>query len=147
MGEFIRQIWQSQTEMASAVAISKPHVTRLLRAAKVPDEVVHTFGGVHRISFETVERLAKIKKESGRMLLIARAVSLGARSDLKVHEIFAGLASEFLAPIRKQVVRLARHNDEGYIRLYSPQLSRMSSDLPRLERTINTVLNGVLLLI
>ena len=142
-----RQIWQSQSEMASALGISKPHVTRLLRAAKVPDEVIRTFGDVHRISFETVETLAKIEKQIGRMLLIARAVGFGARSDLKVHEIVAALATGFLAPIPRQVVRLARHKEEGYIRLYSPQLIRMSSDLPRLERAINAVLIGVLQMI
>ncbi|MBB5405170.1 transcriptional regulator with XRE-family HTH domain [Paraburkholderia atlantica] len=142
-----REIWRSQSELASALGISKPHVTRLLRAAKVPDEVIHTFGDAHRISFETVETLAKIEKRTGRMLLIARAVSFGARSDLKVHEILAGLATGFLAPIRHQVVRLTRHKEEGYIRLYSPQLTSISSDLPRLERAINAVLIGVLQLI
>ncbi|MPW11224.1 hypothetical protein GCT19_37800 [Paraburkholderia sp. CNPSo 3155] len=81
------------------------------------------------------------------MLLIARAVSFGTRSDLKVREILAGLATGFLAPIREQVVRLARHQEEGYIRLYSAQLSRMSLDLPRLEKAINAVLEGVLQLI
>ena len=56
----IRQIWRSQAEMASALGISKPHVTRLLRAVKIPDEVVHTFGDAYRISFSTVETRAKI---------------------------------------------------------------------------------------
>ncbi|OLL27742.1 hypothetical protein BTH42_31540 [Burkholderia sp. SRS-W-2-2016] len=142
-----RQIWQSQSEMASALGISKPHVTRLLRAAKVPDEVVHTFGDTHRISFETVETLTKIEKQSGRTLLVARAVSFGSRSDLKVHEILAALATGFVAQIRGGVVRLARHKEEGYIRLYSARLGRMSSDLPRLEKAINAVLNGVLQII
>ncbi len=147
-GSFLnRQMWESQSEMASALGISKPHVSRLLRAAKVPDEVIYTFGDVQRISFETVEALAKIENRIGRMLLIARAVSFGARSDLKVHEILAALATGFVAPIREQVVRLARHKEEGYIRLYSAQLSRMSADLPRLEKAINAVLEGVLQLI
>ncbi|MGF6851180.1 hypothetical protein [Paraburkholderia sp. CI3] len=142
-----RQIWQSQSEMAAALGISKPHVTRLLHAARVPDEVIHTFGDAHRISFETVRTLAKIENQIGRLLLIARAGGFGTRRDLKVHEILAAFATGFVAPTREQVVRLARHKEEDYIRLYSAQLSRMSSDLPRLEKAINAILEGVLQLI
>ncbi|WP_244144584.1 hypothetical protein [Paraburkholderia hospita] len=141
------RIWRSQSEMALALGVSKPHVTRMLHAATIPDEVIHTFGDVYRISFAIAEKLVKLEKRTGRRRLRDSAAILGARPDLDVRTILAALATGLPVPTDRTVVRLTRHNEENYIRLYSPQLSRISSDVPRLEKAINAVLGAVLQLI
>ncbi|BCF98043.1 hypothetical protein PPGU19_026120 [Paraburkholderia sp. PGU19] len=119
----------------------------MLHAAKIPDEVIHTFGDVYRISFAIAEKLVKLEKRTGRRRLRDSAAILGARPDLDVHTILAALATGLPVPTDRTVVRLTRYNEENYIRLYSPQLSRISSDVPRLEKAINAVLGAVLQLI
>lgn len=83
------------------------------------------------------------EKRIGRKPLQIHPVGLGARRDLKVNAILAGLATGFAALTAGTVVRLARNQEEVHIRLYSPRLSRMSSDFPRFKKAINAVLDGM----
>src|SRR5882762_8723513 len=46
-----RKIWSTQAELAVGLEVSKGHISKALKAARLPNEVLRTFGASDRVSF------------------------------------------------------------------------------------------------
>ncbi|TDN59104.1 hypothetical protein [Paraburkholderia sp. BL10I2N1] len=134
------KVWASQAALSVGLGVSKAHVSRHLKAARLPDEVIKTFGDDRRISFRTIDLLEQLSKEIGEDRLRQHAIQLGMRKDLSPRDILVALATGSASELPSQVVRLSVHRGERYIRLDSPHIRRLSKDLPNLEAKLNLAL-------
>lgn len=133
-------VWDSQAELSVALGVSKAQVSKLLKADRLADEVINTFGDDRRISIRTIELLERLSARIGSDILRKHAVMLGMRHDLSVPEVFAALATGCATRLPRHTIRLTAHRGENHIRLYSPCIRQLKKDLLSLEVSIQLAL-------
>jgi hypothetical protein len=131
--------WDTQAELSRALTVSKAHVSKAIKAARLPEAVRKVFGDDRRISYRTADVIEEIAGHIGNEKLVVHAIRLGSRVDLGVQDILAALTSGSL-PEKPRKVRLAIRRGEDFIRLYTPHRLRLNKNLARFEDHVDFAL-------
>ena len=101
----------------------------------VPEEIARVFGD-RRLSYRTVIILDEIAEQIGQAKLLENAKRLGVRNDLNIRSILTALSTGDIATDQGDKIRLVAMKKENYVRLYSPEISKLRRTLPQLERQL-----------
>jgi hypothetical protein len=131
------KVWQSQVALATDLSVSQGYVSKAVKTARLPAEVILAFGSERRVSFRVAEALGELVHSIGSEKLRRRAALIGARPDLPVAQLLKAL-SVGTQPDRFSIsLRMSPGRNGRYIRIDSPEIANL---LPRL-RDIEAALN------
>jgi hypothetical protein len=71
------EIRDSQSDLSACLNISKGHVSKCIKAARLPDVVLNAFGDDRRVSFRTVDLIEQIGFQIGEVRMRENATMLG----------------------------------------------------------------------
>jgi hypothetical protein len=129
-------VWPNQTAVAGGLGESLVQVSRCLKASRVPEEIASVFGD-RRLSHRTVMVLDEIAEKIGQSKLQENARRLGVRNDLNIRAILTALSiGDFSADDQGDEIRLVAMKNENYVRLYSPEITKLRRALPQLKKQI-----------
>ncbi|MEX3639631.1 hypothetical protein [Paraburkholderia sp. BR14320] len=141
MGQFYlalieRGLWPTQKALASELGVSGAHMSRMLAAARLPEEVLRAFGDRHAFSFTDIATLQLLVKEKGEQVIKqrAQAVPQNARPEDVLGALTTGKRP---APLGIRV-RLGR--DRKHLRIESPNIERVIPRIEELEQILNVLL-------
>ncbi|MGF6652779.1 hypothetical protein OKW34_003368 [Paraburkholderia youngii] len=129
-------LWPTQKALASELGVSGAHMSRMLAAARLPEEVLRAFGDRHAFSFADIATLQFLVKENGEQVIKqrARAVPQNTRPEDVLGILTTGKRS---AP-RGIRIRLGR--DRKHLRVESPNIERLIPRIEELEQFFNVLL-------
>ncbi|WP_081421357.1 hypothetical protein [Burkholderia contaminans] len=147
LGRFYREQldrgwWPSQAQLAADLKVSASIVTRSIRAASIPQEVVDVLGGVSRISFRTAEAIAVLVREFGSDVIIRRAESVPDGTPPAIARSI--LCTGDVCLENPQKLRLSLGANGRHIRIDSPDIQRVVPHLSILERMVNALLPSLI---
>ena len=127
-----RGLWENQKTMASDLSVSAAQVSKMLAAARLPEEVLKLFGD-RALGFRDVSTLHTLVQQFGKTEITNRAkdVPFGC----SVEDIFAVLTTGRktpLAGVRVSIVRGQKH-----LRLDVPNFEQVAPRIKELEQIIN----------
>ncbi|WP_429496276.1 hypothetical protein [Paraburkholderia youngii] len=131
-----RGLWPTQKALASELGVSGAHMSRLLAAARLPDEVLRAFGDRHAFSFTDIATLQLLVKENGEQVIQQRArdVPQNARP-----EDVLGILTTGKRPAPRGI-RVTLGRDGKHLRIESPNIKRVIPRIEELERILNVLL-------
>ena len=95
--------WDSQADVSTELSTSKAHVSKSIRAARLPETIQKVFGDYRRISFRTVDVLEDIAYHIGKEKLVDHASLRG--------EDFIRLYSPYIKRLNKNLPRVEDYVD------------------------------------
>lgn len=128
-------VWPNRRALADGLGESLVQISRYFKASRVLEEIARVFGD-RRLSYRTVIILDEIAEQIGQAKLIENAKRLGVRNDLNIRSILSALSTNDFAADQGDKIRLVAMKKENYVRLYSPEISKIRRTLPQLERQI-----------
>lgn len=135
-------LWASKDEIATSFGLSRPQVSKLVKMAELPPDVVYSIGNPSLISFRVAQILLDAIQRLGVATVVRRtkqAQRLGySRIDDRLGFIRTGRATP--DENARVVVRLAR--DRKALRVEMPHLSRYEGRLPQLEMVIANAISA-----
>ena len=131
------RVWSTQLELSDGLSVSKGHVSKAIKAARLPIEVVRTFGPERRVSFRVVEALDELTAVMGAERLVKHAGQLGERSDLPVAQVLDALVRGDRPNLVPGSNRMSVGRGGRYIRIESPDIAEMISRLHEIETALN----------
>jgi hypothetical protein len=132
-----RQIWVSQSELAVNFSISKGHVSKAIKAARIPAGVVNTFGSDRRVSFRIAEALHELTAAIGIEKLRLNASRLGRRPDLTTSQVLHALAVGNRPENELTSIQLSPSRNGRYIRLDSPNIVCLIARLHEIQTALD----------
>lgn len=135
-------VWATQSELAAGLQVSKAQVSKTIKAAKLPPEVLRVFGPEERISFRVAETIAGLTSAIGPEDLVRRARKIGTRSDLPVAELLDCLARGSTPSDEPKFIKMSVGRGGRYIRIESPDIGAMIARLDELETALNIALHA-----
>lgn len=130
-------VFATQRELSVALSVSKGHVSKALKSARLPGDVLRVFGSEAQVSFRVAEVLAELVQVVGVKTLTTRANQLGTRSDLSATHILDALARGEPRPDSSKSIRMSVGRGGRYIRIESPNIVGLISRLHELETALN----------
>jgi hypothetical protein len=131
------KVWTTQRELSIELSISKGHVSKAIKAARLPPEVLRVFGPERRVSFRVTGALSELVAVAGAEKIIARARQLGERPDLTVTHILDCLVRGVTPHRLSGAFELSVGRGGRHIRIDSPDIVKMISRLHELETALN----------
>jgi hypothetical protein len=131
------RVFATQLELSIGLSVSKGHVSKALKAARLPPEVLRVFGPEPRVSFRVVDALTELVAVIGVKRLTTRAGQLGERSDLTVTQILDSLVRGEPPSHLPRSIKMSVGRGGRYIRIESPDIVKMISRLQELETALN----------
>ncbi|MBN3837410.1 hypothetical protein [Burkholderia sp. Ac-20344] len=147
LGRFYREQldrgwWPSQAQLAADLNVSASIVTRSIRAAGLPQEVIDVLGGVSRISFRTAEAMTVLVRELGSDVIVRRAMSVpGGTTPAIARSILCTGDVRVESPLK---LRLSLGANGRHIRIDSPDIQRVVPHLSILEKMVNALLPSLI---
>ncbi|MFM0147728.1 hypothetical protein [Paraburkholderia sp. RL18-085-BIA-A] len=130
-------VFTTQLDLSIGLSVSKGHVSKALKAARLPPEVLRVFGPERRMSFRVVDALTELAGVIGAKTLTTRAEQLGERSGLTVSEILDSLVRGETPSHLPRSIKMSIGRGGRYIRIESPDIVKMISRLHELETALN----------
>lgn len=137
LGLLEKEVWGSQAELAAGLSVSKGHVSKAIKAARLPGPVVQAFGAESRVSFRVVEALEELIKVGGIERLSKHAAHIGRRPDVTVSQLLQALAVGERPDYGRMAFRLSAARNGRYIRIDSPEIAALISRLPEIETALD----------
>jgi hypothetical protein len=123
------KVWTTQRELSIELSISKGHVSKAIKAARLPPEVLRVFGPERRVSFRVTGALSELVAVVGVEKIITRARQLEERPDLTVTHILDCLVRGVTPHRLPHSFELSVGRGGRYIRMDSPDIVKMISRL------------------
>jgi hypothetical protein len=137
LGLLEKDVWGSQSELAAGLSVSKGHVSKAIKAARLPGPVVQAFGAESRVSFRVVEALDELIKVVGIEKLREHAAQIGRRPDVPVPQLLQALAVGERPDYDRMPFRLSVARNGRYIRIDSPEIAALISRLPEVQTALD----------
>lgn len=132
-----KSVWKNQSELAASLSVSKGHVSKAIKAALLPQEVVEVFGLDGRISFRVVDAIDGLAKTIGIETLCLHAIRLGKRPDVPIPQLLRALAAGERPNDTAVRFKLSPARNGRYIRIESAEIAKLISRLPEVETALN----------
>ncbi|WP_175035798.1 hypothetical protein [Burkholderia lata] len=147
LGRFYREQldrgwWPSQAQLAADLNVSASIVTRSIRAANLPQEVIDVLGGVSRISFRVAETMTLLVREVGSDVIIRRAMTVpDGTTPAIAKSILCTGDVRVESPLK---LRLSLGANGRHLRIDSPDIQRVVPHLSILEKMVNALLPSLI---
>ncbi|MXN76507.1 hypothetical protein GR157_17405 [Burkholderia sp. 4701] len=125
--------WSTQAEIARSLGISTAYVSKAVRAAGLPDEVVAAVGGRARVSFRVAEALEKVIRIVGVDVARLRASLIGDGQGLRTDAVISSIASGRPAAGVGPGVTITVSRTGKFMKVESPHMDRLIANLPKIE--------------
>jgi ParB family chromosome partitioning protein len=110
------RVFATQRELSIALSVPEGHVSKALKSARLPTDLLRAFGSEAHVSFRVAEALAELVKVVGVQTLTMRAILLGQRPDLTANQILETLARTEPPSHLPQQIRMSVGRGGRYIR-------------------------------
>ncbi|MGU7771749.1 hypothetical protein ACV229_16460 [Burkholderia sp. MR1-5-21] len=143
MGKFYlsgltKRLWTSQATLAADLRVSKSIVSRSVRAAQLPQEVIESFSDPKHVSFRTSSAITLTIRQLGTKAVIDRAVSI--RKGTSAEDVRSILLTGHVPRQDAIRVRLSLGGNRRYVRIDSPNIDQIVPLLSELESLIHAFL-------
>ncbi|KVK87720.1 hypothetical protein WJ47_12915 [Burkholderia ubonensis] len=125
--------WSNQADIARSLGISKGYVSKAVRAAGLPDEIVAAVGGRERVSFRVAEALEKVIRIVGLDVARLRASVIGDGQGLRTDDVISSIASGRPPACVGPAVTITVSRTGKFMKVESPHMERLIANLPKIE--------------
>ncbi|MBN3785714.1 hypothetical protein [Burkholderia sp. Ac-20353] len=134
------RLWTNQAAIAQAIGMSKDHVSKALRASKLPDEVIEAVGGKNRISFRVASALEKVIRAVGADVARLRASWLYGGQRMSTADVLSFIASGRHPLASERLVSITVSRSGSFLKIKSPRIEDLITHLPSVEASLEMIL-------
>lgn len=131
-----RKIWGNQKSMATELGVSTAQLSRMVVAARLPQEVLALFGEKQQLAFRDVATLNTLIHQYGEAEIAKRASAILPGAPLG--DIFSLLTTGRRVPRKGVKVSIARGGK--YLRVEAPNLAQIAPRVKEVEEVLNALL-------
>ncbi len=128
-------LWPSQRAIATELGISLSQVSKMVGAARLPEEVLNILRG-RAVSFRNIDSFQTLTRQLGEAEIVRRAGFVTHNCSLE--DVFSVLTTG--KPVTRKGVRISIVPGKKYLRLDVPNFEQIAPQIAELEQFINALL-------